>query len=277
MGGLKAHMPITYWTLLLGAIASAGIPPFAGFFSKDAIIEAVKLSATPGATFAWLCVLSCVFVTATYTFRLVFMAFHGEGRYDPAHPPHESPAVVTVPLVLLAIPSVASGWWVGTVVFGDYFGASIAVRPEHANIARMTADYHGLWSYMLHGISALPFWLAIAGIATAWYLYRARPGLAKRIAMALGPLYALVERKFGFDELYAGVLAAGARAVGTGFWKGGDERAIDGFLVNGSARVVGWFSGVVRLVQSGLIYWYAFMMIFGVCVVYGLVKYRVFQ
>ena len=277
MGGLKARMPVTYWTLLLGAIASAGVPPFAGFFSKDAIIEAVKLSATPGATFAWLCVLSCVFVTATYTFRLVFMAFHGEARYDAAHPPHESPAVVTVPLVLLAIPSVASGWWVGSVVFGDYFGASIAVRPEHANVARMSADYHGLWNYMLHGISAPPFWLALAGIATAWVLYRVRTDLPQRIAVACGPLYALVERKFGFDELYAGVFAAGARLVGTGFWKGGDQRAIDGILVNGSARLVGWFSGVARLVQSGLIYWYAFMMIFGVCAVYGLVKYRVFQ
>ncbi len=276
MGGLKARMPVTYWTLLLGAIASAGIPPFAGFFSKDAIIEAVKLSATPGATFAYLGVLSCVFVTATYTFRLVFMAFHGEGRYDAAHPPHESPAVVTVPLVLLAIPSVASGWWVGSVVFGDYFGASIAVRPEHANVARMAADYHGLWSYMLHGVSAPPFWLALAGIATAWHLYLNRTDLPKKIAIAFGPLYALVERKFGFDELYAGVFAAGARLVGTGFWKGGDERAIDGVMVNGSARLVGWFSGVVRLVQNGLIYWYVFMMIFGVCAVYGLVKYRVF-
>jgi len=276
MGGLKARMPVTYWTLLLGAIASAGIPPFAGFFSKDAIIEAVKLSATPGATFAYLGVLSCVFVTATYTFRLVFMAFHGEGRYDAAHPPHESPAVVTVPLVLLAIPSVASGWWVGSVVFGDYFGASIAVRPEHANVARMAADYHGLWSYMLHGVSAPPFWLALAGIATAWHLYLNRTDLPKKIAIAFGPLYALVERKFGFDELYAGVFAAGARLLGTGFWKGGDERAIDGVMVNGSARLVGWFSGVVRLVQNGLIYWYVFMMIFGVCAVYGLVKYRVF-
>jgi NADH-quinone oxidoreductase subunit L len=129
---------------------------------------------------------------------------------------------------------------------------------------------------MLHGVTAAPFWLALAGIATAWYLYRVRADLPKRIAIAFGPLYALVERKYGFDELYARLFAGGARAIGAGFWKGGDERAIDGVVVNGSARVVGWFSGVVRLVQNGLIYWYAFMMIFGVALIYGLVKYRVF-
>jgi NADH-quinone oxidoreductase subunit L len=274
MGGLKRYMPWTYWTLLIGAIASAGVPPFAGFFSKDAIIEAIKLSNTPGATFAYICVLSCVFVTAAYTFRMVFMAFHGEGRYD--HPPHESPAVVTVPLVLLAIPSVGAGWWVGSVVFGNYFGASIVVRPQHENIARLAGEYHGLWGFILHGMSAPPFWLAMAGIGTAYYLYRVRTDLPDKVARAFGPLYALVERKYGFDELYSAVFAAGARAIGTGFWKGGDQRAIDGVVVNGSARLVGWVSGMARLVQSGLVYWYAFMMIFGVCAIYALVKYRVF-
>ena len=276
MGGLKRYLPWTYWTLLIGAIASAGIPPFAGFFSKDAIIEAVRLSGTPGAALAYVCVLACVFVTAAYTFRMVFMAFHGEPRFDPKHPPRESPAVVTIPLVLLAIPSVAAGWWIGSLVFGDYFGASILVRPEHASLAKMAADYRGLGGFILHGLATLPFWLAVAGIAAAWYLYRARTDLPRRIARAFGPLYALVERKYGFDELYSIVFAAGARAVGTGFWKGGDQSAIDGVMVNGSARVVGWFSGVVRLLQSGLVYWYAFMMIFGVCAMYALVKYRVF-
>ena len=268
MGGLKRHMPWTYWTLLIGAIASAGIPPLAGFYSKDAIIEAAKLSHTPGAGFAYLCVLACVFVTATYTFRMVFMAFHGAPRFDAAHPPHESPAVVTVPLVLLAIPSVCSGWFIGDVVFGDYFGSSIA--------APAAEEWHGIVTYTLHGISALPFWLALAGIWTAWYLYLKRTDLPKKIAIAFGPLYALVERKYGFDELYSWLFAAGARVVGTGLWKGGDQLAIDGVMVNGSARLVGWFAGVVRLVQSGLIYWYAFMMIFGVCAVYALVKYRAF-
>jgi NADH-quinone oxidoreductase subunit L len=267
MGGLKKYMPWTYWTLLVGAIASAGIPPLAGFYSKDAIIEAVHHSSTPGAMFAYLCVLSCVFVTAAYTFRLVFMAFHGAPRFDPAHPPHESPAVVTVPLVLLAIPSVFAGWFVGKVVFGDYFAG---VLPASAG------KYENIFSYTIHGLTAVPFWLAVAGIATAWYLYMKRTDLPKKVAMAFGPLYALVERKYGFDELYSRLFAAGARVVGAGLWKGGDQRTIDGVMVNGSARLVGWFSGVVRLVQSGLIYWYAFMMIFGVCALYALVRYRAF-
>jgi NADH-quinone oxidoreductase subunit L len=268
MGGLKKFMPWTYWTLLIGAIASAGIPPFAGFYSKDAIIEAAQHAQIPGAGFAYFCVLACVFVTAAYTFRLVFMAFHGAPRFDAAHPPHESPAVVTIPLVLLAIPSIGAGWFIGYVVFGEFFLESL--------YRENTSDYHGLWGYTLHGMSALPFWLALAGIATAWFLYIKNPKIPKKIAMAFGPLYALVERKYGFDELYSWLFAQGARVVGTGLWKGGDQRAIDGVMVNGSARMVGWFSGVVRLAQSGLIYWYAFMMIFGVCVIYAVVKYRVF-
>ena len=268
MGGLKKFMPWTYWTMLIGAIASAGIPPLAGFYSKDAIIEAAKLSQTPGAVFAYLCVLACVFVTAAYTFRLVFMAFHGAPRFDPAHPPHESPAVVTVPLVLLAIPSIGAGWIVGYVVFGDYFGSSLS-RPS-------LEEWHGIVKFTIHGITAPPFWLALAGIGTAWFLYMKNTQLPRKIAIAFGPLYALVERKYGFDELYARIFALGARVVGTGLWKGGDERAIDGVMVNGSARLVLWSSRVVRLMQSGLVYWYAFMMLFGVCAIYALVRYRVF-
>ena len=267
MGGLKKFMPWTYWTLLIGAIASAGIPPLAGFYSKDAIIEAAHHAQIPGAGFAYFCVLACVFVTAAYTFRLVFMAFHGTPGFDEAHPPHESPAVVTLPLVLLAIPSVGSGWFIGKVVFGDYFLESLVREPE---------EFHGLVNYTLHGMMAPPFWLAIAGIGTAWFLYIKNPQIPKKIAMAFGPLYALVERKYGFDELYSWLFAQGARMVGTGLWKGGDQRVIDGVMVNGSARLVGWFSGVIRLAQNGLIYWYAFMMIFGVCAIYAVVKYRVF-
>ncbi len=268
MGGLKKFMPWTYWTLLIGAIASAGIPPLAGFYSKDAIIEAAQHAQIPGAAFAYFCVLACVFVTAAYTFRLVFMAFHGAPRFDTAHPPHESPAVVTAPLVLLAIPSVGAGWFVGYVVFGDFFLESLVQQKE--------IEYHGLWTYTVHGITAPPFWLAVAGIGTAWFLYIKNTQLPKKIAIAFGPIYALVERKYGFDELYSWLFAQGARVVGTGLWKGGDQRAIDGVLVNGSARLVGWFSGVARLAQSGLIYWYAFMMIFGVCAIYVLVKFRIF-
>jgi NADH-quinone oxidoreductase subunit L len=257
MGGLRKYMPLTYWTMLIGAIASAGIPPLAGFYSKDAIIEAAHLANIPGAGFAYFCVLSCVFVTAAYTFRLVFMAFHGEPRFDPHHPPHESPAVVTVPLMLLAIPSIAAGWLVGRVVFGDYFGGSLVSKAE---------EWHGIGSYTLHGLTAVPFWLAIAGIATAWYLYMKDTALPKKIAMRLGPLYAVVERKYGFDELYSWLFAGGAQAVGKGLWRGGDQSVIDGLMVNGSARLVGWFASVVRLFQSGLVYQYAFTMLIGVVV-----------
>jgi NADH-quinone oxidoreductase subunit L len=257
MGGLKRFMPVTYWTLLIGAIASAGIPPFAGFFSKDAIIEAVHASSILGSGFAYFCVLACVFVTAAYTFRLVFMAFHGQPRFDPSHPPHESPKVVTVPLVLLAIPSVAAGWWIGKVVYGDYFQGSLVLQG---------GEWHGLWAYTLHGVMAAPFWLAVAGIATAWWLYMKRTDLPKKVAMAFGPLYALVDRKYGFDELYSWLFARGSLAIGKGFWKGGDQTFIDGLLVNGSARVVGWFSGVVSLFQSGMIYRYASVMLVGIVV-----------
>jgi NADH-quinone oxidoreductase subunit L len=253
MGGLKKYMPWTYWTLLVGAISSVGIPGFAGFFSKDLIIEAVHHSSTPGHAFAYLCVLSCVFVTATYTFRMVFMAFHGAERFDRSHPPHESPPVVTAPLVLLAIPSVCAGWLIGKVVFTDF-------------IQKPTEEYHGIWAFMAHGVMALPFWLAVAGIATAWFLYIENTHLPKKIAIAFGPLYALVERKYGFDELYSWLFAGGARAVGRGFWKGGDQTLIDGLLVNGSARVTGWFSGVMRLLQSGLVNQYAVSMLIGVVI-----------
>jgi NADH-quinone oxidoreductase subunit L len=208
-----------------------------------------------GAGFAYFCVLACVFVTAAYTFRLVFMAFHGEPRFDPSHPPHESPKVVTVPLVLLAVPSIASGWWIGSVVYGDYFGNSL-VNPK--------GEWHGLWAYTLHGVMAPPFWLAVGGIVTAYYLYRVRTDLPKKIAMAFGPLYALVDRKYGFDELYSRLFAGGSLLLGKGFWKGGDQTFIDGLVVNGSARLVGWFSGVVSLFQSGMIYRYASVMLVGV-------------
>jgi NADH-quinone oxidoreductase subunit L len=257
MGGLKKYMPWTYWTLLIGAISSAGIPGFAGFFSKDAIIEAVRESATPGHLFAYVCVVGCVFVTATYTFRMLFMAFHGKERFDAARPPHESPAVVTIPLVLLAIPSVAAGWVVGDVVYGDFFKEALP---------RVEGEFHGLLAFMAHGFVALPFGLALAGIATAWTLYSKRTDLPKRIAMQLGPLYALVERKYGFDELYAWLFAGGARAIGRGLWRGGDLALIDGLMVNGSARLVGWSSSVVRLFQTGYVYQYAFTMLIGVVV-----------
>jgi NADH-quinone oxidoreductase subunit L len=276
MGGLKKYMPITYWTVLIGAIANAGLPPFAGFFSKDSILEAVHLSTTPGAAFAYALLLAGVFIGGIYSFRLVFMTFHGEERMDAETKSHlhESPWVVTLPLVLLAIPSVAAGWLIGPVLFGGYFGDSIRILPDHTALAEMAKGFHGVLGFIGHGLQTPPFWFALAGAVTAWYLYMVRKDLPKKIAMFFGPVYALVERKYGFDELYSWLFAAGARAVGTGLWKGGDQMAIDGVMVNGSARLVGWFSGVIRLVQSGLIYWYAFVMIFGVCAIYAVVKYH---
>ena len=264
MGGLRKYMPITYWTVLIGAFANAGLPPFAGFFSKDSILEAVHLSVTPGAHLAYWLLVGGVLAGGIYSFRLVFMAFHGEERFDKAHPPHESPWVVTLPLVLLAIPSVAAGWLIGPILFGEYFGDAIRILPEHPALEEMGREFHGVLGFVGHGVTSLPFWLALGGAVSAWFLYLKNPQMPKRIAVALGPVYALVEHKYGFDELYSSVFAAGARAVGGGLWKGGDQRTIDGLMVNGSARVVGWFSGVVRLVQSGLIYWYAFVMLFGV-------------
>jgi NADH-quinone oxidoreductase subunit L len=276
MGGLRKLMPVTYWTVLIGAWANAGLPPFAGFFSKDSIIEAVHASQTAGAGFAWLLLLGAVFLGGIYSFRLVFYAFHGAPRMDRetlSHV-HESPWVVTLPLVLLAIPSVAAGWTIGSVVFGEYFGDSIRVSEAHPWIAQLAGAFQGIVPYMLHGLTAAPFWLGLAGAALAAWLYLVRTDLPKRIAMAFGPLYAIVERKYGFDELYAWLFGAGARAFGRGLWKGGDQAVIDGLLVNGSARVVGWFSTVVRLAQNGLIYQYAFAMLFGVLLVLSWVLWR---
>lgn len=188
---------------------------------------------------------------------------------------HESPWVVTLPLVLLAIPSVAAGWLIGPVLFG-YFGTSIHILPDHPAMAEMQKGFHGVLGFIGHGFKSLPLWLGIAGAVLAWYLYIVNKDLPKKIAIFFGPLYALVERKYGFDELYSWLFSQGARAVGGGLWKGGDQRVIDGVMVNGSARLVGWFSGVIRLAQSGFLYWYAFMMILGVCAIYAAVKYRVF-
>jgi NADH-quinone oxidoreductase subunit L len=275
MGGLRKYMPVTYLTVLVGAIASVGVPGFAGFFSKDAIIEAVHLSKTPGAGFAWLAVTLCVFVTAFYTFRLVFYAFHGEPRFeshghgeaghgDHAHAPHESPPVVTVPLVLLAIPSVCAGWLIGPVLFGGYFGGSIVIAPSHSALSEMAREFHGVVPMMQHALKTLPFWLTLAGIATAWFLYILRPELPAKLRQRAGVLVTILEEKYGFDRFNDWFFAGGARKFGSGLWRFGDVTVIDGIMVNGSAKLVGWFAGVVRWIQSGFIYHYAFSMIIGV-------------
>ena len=280
MGGLRKYMPITYLTVLIGALANAGLPPFAGFFSKDSIIEAVHLSTTPGAGFAYLLILAGVFVGGFYSFRLVFFAFHGKERFrdaaqhghdDHGHhgpvEPKESPWVVTVPLILLAIPSVIAGWaMVGPALFGNYFGGAIFIAPEHPAIAKMAAEFHGSMGMVLHGLMTPPFWLALSGAVTAWYLYIVRPDLPAVIKDKSGVLARILEQKYGFDRFNDWFFAGGARLLGRGLWKGGDQTLIDGLAVNGSARVVGWVASIVRLFQSGYIYQYAFSMIIGVFV-----------
>jgi NADH-quinone oxidoreductase subunit L len=291
MGGLYKYMPVTYVTALVGSLALCGIPPFAGFFSKDSLIEATRLSTTPGAGIAYVSVLSSVFVTALYTFRMMFMTFHGEERFrghadDESHAasghghgdghehgdiyggaPRESPLVVTVPLVLLAIPSVYAGWaYVQPLLYGGFFGDSIVVLPSHDVLAELGKEFHGALEMVVHAPSTLAFWPALAGVATAWYLYHRRPELPALIAARIKPVYTTLVNKYYFDEAYQALFADGTRRLGTALWKFGDLAVIDGFFVNGAARVVGWSAAIIRRFQSGFIYHYAFMMIIGVFV-----------
>ena len=272
MGGLKKYMPITYWTMFMAALASSGVPGFSGFFSKDAIIEAVHFADIPGSGFAYFCVLSTVFITALYTFRLVFMTFHGKPRMDhhTEEHLHESPWVVTLPLIILAIPTVCAGWLIGPMLFGGYFGEAIHFSSQHGAVAQMATEFHGVVGMMTHSLSTAPFWLSIGGIFTAWYLYMVRTDLPAKIKQAAGPLFTLLDRKYFIDEFYSWLFAGGARALGAGLWKIGDVKVIDGFVVNGAARVVGLTALLVRRFQSGYIYHYAFTMIVGVFVLISL-------
>ena len=265
MGGLKKYMPITYWTALIGSLALIGFPGLSGFFSKDSIIEAVHASEIAGSSFAYFAVVAGVFVTALYSFRLFFLVFHGKERFkiDSHHLPHESPSVVTVPLILLAIPSVISGYLVGSMVFGDFFGSAIVVHADHDVLAEHAESYHGVVSFMLHGLTALPFWLAMAGVATAYYLYMMRPDIPAKLQQRFNWLYRVLDNKYGFDSFNQTVFAGGARSFGHLLWQVGDRLLIDGFIVNGAARTVGFTSKVVRHVQSGYLYHYAFAMIIG--------------
>jgi NADH-quinone oxidoreductase subunit L len=296
MGGLRKYMPITYWTCLIGALALIGFPAFSGFFSKDALIEAVGLSTLPAARYGYWCVLIGVFVTAFYTFRLVFMTFHGQERFaiaggghDDAHPgtdggadahgahdpgdshghghggpPKESPWVVTLPLVLLAIPSVVIGWpVVGALLFGDYFGNAVYVAPAHDVLGRLGEHYHGPWAFVLHGLQSPILGLAAAGVMLAWYLYLKQPQLAESLRERAGWLYTLLVNKYYLDAFNERVIAGGSRALGGLLWRGGDVAIIDGAAVNGSARLVGWLAGVARGLQSGYLYHYAFATIIG--------------
>ena len=287
MGNVRKYMPITWLTFLLGSLALIGTPLLSGFYSKDSIIEAVHASTLAGAGFAYFAVLAGVFITAFYSFRLYFLVFHGKERYDQnpdAHhddhhgghgekhvdhqKPHESPWVVTVPLVLLAIPSVVIGFiTIQPMLFGDFFKNVITVNLEkHPAMQELAKLFHGPVQMALHGLTAAPFWLALAGVVTAWYMYMRNPALPAAIKAKCEPLYLLLDNKYYLDWFNEHVLARGARALGMGLWKFGDQKLIDGALVNGSWKVVGWVSGIVRRLQSGFIYHYAFGMILGVFV-----------
>jgi NADH-quinone oxidoreductase subunit L len=287
MGGLRKYMPLTYWTAVIGSVALAGIPPFAGFFSKDAIIEAVQLSTVGGHSYAEFAVTIGVFITAFYTFRMLFLAFHGEERFRHADAhaadspqelghneshgdggdPHESPWVMTVPLVLLAIPSIYSGGaYIDPVLFGNFFGQSIMVAQQHVALTTMTEEWHGPWAFVLHGITTLPFWLALAGVAAAWLLYIKRSDLPAKIRERAGVLYELLINNYYIDRFNDWFFAGGFRRLGALFSDVGDRSIIDGFFVNGSARLVGATSAVLRQIQSGFIYQYAFAMVLGIVV-----------
>ncbi|HET8875481.1 MAG TPA: NADH-quinone oxidoreductase subunit L, partial [Casimicrobiaceae bacterium] len=298
MGGLRRYMPITYITAVVGSLALAGIPPFAGFFSKDAIIEAVSLSHIPGHTFAYAAVLGGVFVTAFYSFRMLFLAFHGPERFHghaeaehgehderavPSHdpssesaeepdphgheggPPRESPWVITAPLVLLAIPSVYAGWaYIQPMLFGNWFGGSIVVREPHAVVGELAHEWHGAVPFILHGLVSPTFWLALAGIVTAVYLYLVNPAMPAKIVARFRPIYTLLDNKYYFDRFNDWFFAGGSRWLGRFASNYGDRTIIDGWVVNGSAAFVGFVAREFRRIQSGYVYHYAFVMIVGV-------------
>ena len=283
MGGVRKYMPITWITSLLGSLALIGTPFFSGFYSKDSIIEAVAESTLPAAGFAHFAVLAGVFVTAFYSFRMYFLVFHGEERYDQNpdahhddhhghddhghdHSPHESPWVVTVPLVLLAIPSVLIGFYtIDPMLFGEFFSDAIFINADkHPAMHELAHHYHGAVAMALHAFSTAPFWLAVAGVAASYYMYMINPAVPAAIKRVFNPIYVLFENKYYMDWFNENVLARGARALGTGLWKGGDQAIIEGGVVNASWKLVDRVSAVTRLLQTGYLYHYALVMILGV-------------
>ena len=280
MGAVRKYMPITWITSLLGSLALIGTPFFSGFYSKDSIIEAVHGSNLAAAGFANFAVLAGVFVTAFYSFRMYFLVFHGKERYDQnpdahhgdhhddheSHSPHESPWVVTVPLILLAIPSVVIGFMtIQPMLFGEFFKDAIFIDAEkHAGMKILTEAFHGPVAMALHAVSTAPFWLALAGVVVAWYMYLINPAVPAAMGRALRPLVVLLENKYYMDWINENILARGARALGSGLWKVGDRTLIDGLLVNGSWKLVGMVSNWTRKLQTGYLYHYALVMILGI-------------
>lgn len=283
MGGLRKYMPITWVTSLIGSLALVGTPFFSGFYSKESIIEAVHHANVPGSGIAYWALLSGVFVTAFYSFRMYFLVFHGKPRFETAHGhdahghdahghdghgahvPHESPWVVTVPLVLLAIPSIIIGALAAdSMITGEYFKGVITVfADKHPAMAALAEHWHGWVAMALHGFTSLPFWLMVAGIATAWYFYLVNPAIPARLQQTFKGIYTILENKYYLDRFNEWFFAGGARRLGSGLWKRGDQGLIDGLVVNGSARLVGWFSRVLRQGQTGFLNHYAIAMIIG--------------
>jgi NADH-quinone oxidoreductase subunit L len=298
MGGLRKYMPITWITSLLGSLALIGTPFFSGFYSKDSIIEAVHETHIWGSGFANFAVLAGVFVTAFYSFRMYFLVFHGEERFGKAHDhhghhghdahdaheehdnahdahhhhglapgekPHESPFVVTLPLILLAIPSVVIGFLaIGPMLHGDFFKNVIFVGETHKAMEILTEEFHGAVAMGIHAFTTAPFYLALAGVVAAYYCYMVNPRVPAWFYSKFHGIYTILENKYYMDKFNEVVFGAGARVLGGGLWKVGDRTLIDGLIVNGSAKAVGWFSTVIRHLQSGYIYHYAFVMIIGV-------------
>ena len=285
MGGLRKYMPITWFTMLLGNLALIGTPLFSGFYSKDSIIEAVHASNLPGSGFAYFAVLASVFVTAFYAFRQYFIVFHGKERWreakhdhhddhghhhglKPSDNPHESPWVVTLPLILLAIPSVIIGYIaIEPMLYGDFFKDVIYVNHElHPVMHIMKEEFHGAMAMVSHSLHTPVLYLAIGGVLAAWFLYVKAPQLPAKIAQTFRPVYVLFENKYYLDNIYFAVFAKGTRALGTFFWKAVDTAIIDNGLVNGAAKLVGAVAGQVRRLQTGFIYTYAAAMVSGVLV-----------
>ena len=293
MGGLRKYMPITWLTALLGSLALIGTPFFSGFYSKDSIIEAVHASHLWGAGFANFAVLAGVFVTAFYSFRMYFLVFHGEERFGKAHhhddhgddhhhhglapgeKPHEAPWVVTLPLILLAIPSVVIGYLtIAPMLHGEFFKGVIFVSDTHPAMSELSHEFHGATAMAVHAFTSLPFLLAVAGVVSAWYCYLINPKVPAWFHAKFGAVYTLLDNKYYMDKINDVVFAAGARALGRGFSNTGDRSLIDGLIVNGSARAVGWFSTVTRTFQTGYIYHYAFTMIVALALYLGYLLLR---